>query len=84
MGRRYGSKAAYQEARTKMARTEEEWERQRAAERAKETRPTIWVAFTAASLMSGKGHKDATALADAALAAFDHRFIRPIPRDGED
>lgn len=84
MGKRYGSKAAYQEARAQMARSEEEYERERQAERAKEAKPMLWAVALAAAINSGKDVNNATTIADAALAAFDHRFVRPIPKDGDD
>lgn len=84
MGKRYGSKAAYQKARSDMARSEEDYDRERQAERAKEAKPMLWSVVLAAAINSGKDVTSATTIADAALTAFDHRFIRKVPREGDD
>ncbi len=84
MGKRYGSKAAYQKARAKMARDQDDYERQRQAERAKEAAPMLWSIALAAAINSGKDVGNATTIADAALAAYDHRFVRKVPREGSD
>lgn len=60
------------------------YEARRAREAATTARPAVWsLVFAAAINGASKNAQGATQIADQALAAFDARFVREVPREGE-